>query len=31
MSKGIAHIYLAWRKGAGFPRIIIGVLTATQN
>ena len=26
MSKGIAHIYLAWRKGAGFPRIIIGVM-----
>lgn len=26
MNKGIAHIYLAWRKGAGFPRIIIGVM-----
>lgn len=26
MSKGIAHIYLAWRKGAGYPRIIIGVI-----
>ena len=26
MSKSIAHIYLAWRKGAGFPRIIIGVM-----
>ena len=26
MSKGIAHIYLVWRKGAGFPRIIIGVM-----
>ena len=26
MSNGIAHIYLAWRKGAGFPRIIIGVI-----
>ena len=26
MSNGIAHIYLAWRKGAGYPRIIIGVI-----
>lgn len=26
MSSGIAHIYLAWRKGAGFSRIIIGVI-----
>ncbi len=26
MTKGIAHIYLAWRKGAGFPRIVIGVI-----
>ena len=26
MSKGIGHIYLAWRKGAGHPRIIIGVI-----
>lgn len=26
MSKDIAHIYLAWRKGAGYPRIIIGVI-----
>lgn len=26
MSKGIAHIYLAWRKGAGSSRIIIGVI-----
>ena len=26
MSNGIAHIYLAWRKGAGFPRIIIGII-----
>lgn len=26
MNKGIAHIYLAWRKGAGFQRIIVGVI-----
>ena len=26
MNKGIAHIYLAWRKGAGYPRIVIGVI-----
>lgn len=26
MSNGIAHIYLAWRKGAGYPRITIGVI-----
>ncbi len=26
MSNGIALIYLAWRKGAGYPRIIIGVI-----
>ena len=26
MSKDIANIRLAWRKGAGFPRIIIGII-----
>ena len=26
MSKDIANIKLAWRKGAGFPRIIIGII-----
>ena len=26
MSKDIAHIKLAWRKGAGYPRIIIGII-----
>lgn len=26
MREGIGHIYLAWRKGSGFPRIIIGVI-----
>lgn len=26
MSKDISHIKLAWRKGAGFPRIIIGII-----
>jgi hypothetical protein len=26
MSKDISHIKLAWRKGAGYPRIIIGII-----
>ncbi len=31
MSKEIAHIYLAWRKGAGYPRIIIGVIKRSAS
>ena len=26
MTRSIGHIYLAWRKGAGYPRIPIGVI-----
>ncbi len=26
MNDGIGHIFLAWRKGLGFPRVIIGVI-----